>query len=162
MLLLLANVFLYLLPAQETIVSDFVSLSPKPIIEVQLNGKIAYFLLDSGSEITLLHAESAEEYDFQLLNYVPGGIQKVVGLGTVSDHLYGAGKVRMNIGNLRIRSLYVATDLSNVIKTVRYNTRYKLTGIIGSDVMKKYGFLLDYQNQKLLINHSQQSERMSK
>jgi len=159
LLVFLCNSSIY---AQQFIKWNLVSLSPKPIIEANLNGIPAYFLLDSGSEITLFHMNDAQRYHFDLLNYVPMGIKKVVSLGEKDNDLFGAGSIDLEIEDLRLKSLFVATDLSDIIKSIRYKTKYRISGIIGSDIMKKYGFMLDYHQKQVLIPRLEKSGWLSR
>jgi hypothetical protein len=46
---------------------------------------------------------------------------------------------------------YLAYDLSRVVRTTEQKINIKISGIIGSDLMKRYGFIIDYANKQVGI-----------
>lgn len=122
----------------------------KPIIKTNLNGKTAYFLVDTGSDITVLHSKNADRFDFQPLM---ASSQQVEAMGfTGSRHtIYKAKDVDLVIGSTPIKALYKTYDLTGVVQSLNNRVNVKIAGIIGSDVMKRYGFIIDYQKQTIAI-----------
>ena len=122
----------------------------KPIIKTNLNGKVAYFLVDTGSDITVLHSKEAGRYDFQPMTASSQRLQAVGFTG--SQHtIYKAKDVELVIGTTPIKALYKAYDLTGVVQSLHNRVNVKVAGIIGSDVMKRYGFIIDYQKQTIAI-----------
>ncbi len=65
LIILLANLFASVSMAQlEFVTAKIHSLHPKPIIKATINGKPAYLLLDTGSDINLLHSKDEKEFKF--------------------------------------------------------------------------------------------------
>lgn len=122
----------------------------KPIIKTTLNGKKAYFLIDTGSDITVLHSKRAERFDFQPLI---ASSQKLQAMGFNGDRhtVYKATDVKLVIGTMPIKALYKTYDLSGVVRSIHNRVGIDVAGIIGSDVMKRYGFIIDYQKQTIAI-----------
>ncbi|MGB3588121.1 MAG: aspartyl protease family protein [Tunicatimonas sp.] len=122
----------------------------KPIIKVKLNGKSAYFLVDTGSDMTILHKREANHFNFQPLQ-VSASSQQVLGLSGKRQTIYKAKNVKMIIGSMPIKALFKTYDLSGVVSSLGSRIDLKIDGIIGSDVMKRYGFIIDYQKQTIAI-----------
>ncbi|WKN33520.1 aspartyl protease family protein [Porifericola rhodea] len=123
--------------------------SEKPIIEARLNGKRAYFLLDTGSGVTVLDKTQAKHYNFgikQLIN--PHKVSGVHGTAGVMNRAYN---VQLELGELYIEAPYFTHDLRRVIKSIRDKSLVKISGIIGSDVMNKYGFVIDYGEEMVYV-----------
>ena len=122
----------------------------KPIIKVELNGKTAYFLVDTGSDMTILHKDEASRFDFHPL-LVSSSKQSALGLSGQQQTIHKAKNVNMVIGSMPIKALFKTYDLSGVVSSLRNRVNVKVAGIIGSDVMKRYGFIIDYQHQTIAI-----------
>lgn len=126
-------------------------LSSKPIVEAKINGKKAYFLLDTGSDITVMHNDKAHYYDFKIKQMV--NPQKVTGIhGKVND-MNRAYALDLQLGELPIKTTFFTYDLSPVIQNIHSRTLLRISGIIGSDVMIKYGFIIDYKEELVHIEN---------
>ncbi|MEO0895750.1 MAG: aspartyl protease family protein [Bacteroidota bacterium] len=126
-----------------------VSFRPKPIIKGTLNGKKAYFLLDSGADVTLLDESTAENFGFKTVK-VPGA-NKIQGVNRGAHEVEEAKKAEMKLGTQHIKYQFKTFNISHLANSIMNKTGYRICGIIGSDVMKKYGFIIDYSNHKVLI-----------
>ena len=128
---------------------QIVSLQKKPIVEATLNGKKAYFLLDTGSDMTILHKDDKEKYGFQTL--LAGEQHDAVGIGGFTSAITSAFDVHLELGSTRIMTHFLSYDLSDIIQYTLKGSGIKINGIIGSDAMKRYGIVIDYQNKKMGI-----------
>ncbi|MGD1892338.1 MAG: retroviral-like aspartic protease family protein [Cyclobacteriaceae bacterium] len=122
----------------------------KPIIKVEVNGKSAYFLVDTGSDMTILHQNMANRYDFVPL-LTSASQQKALGLSGKVQTIHRVKNVELIIGSTPIKALFKTYDLSGVVSSLRDRVGVRISGIIGSDVMKRYGFIIDYQKQTIAI-----------
>ncbi|MDF9801135.1 hypothetical protein OKW21_006398 [Catalinimonas alkaloidigena] len=120
-------------------------LNSKPIVEAKLNGKKAYFLLDTGSDITVLHDENAKHFDFKIKRMVSP--QRVAGIHGNVNNMNRAYGLKLELGDLPIKIPFFTYDLSSVIQAIHSSTLLRISGIIGSDVMIKYGFIIDYKEE---------------
>lgn len=122
-------------------------LRSKPIVAGEINGRKAYFLLDTGSDMTVLHERKASYYNFKVKKMM--NPQKIMGISGRHENVNRAGNINLALGELPIISPYFTYDLSGIISSIYRKNSVKISGIIGSDVMIKYGFVIDY-NQKLV------------
>jgi hypothetical protein len=128
---------------------EIVSLEKVPIIEVHLNGKTAYFVLDSGSDVSLLHLGEVENYQFYRQKRAS---KSIVGASGGKQPLFEASQIELQIGHQPLKTMYYTTDLSSIVESLSNSTGFTISGIIGMDLMRKYGFEIDYGNQELSLN----------
>ena len=129
-----------------------IRLDNQPIIKGQINGRRAYFLVDTGSDITMLNLMDAKKYGFKIsksrLNgYVVSGLQS-----QIKDFVLHTCTTELLLGETRIKRNYKVFDLSHIIESIRVDTGIRINGIIGSDLMKRYHFLIDYQAKEIRLN----------
>lgn len=126
---------------------DIYNLNRKPIIQATLNGKKAYFLLDTGSNITILNLPDRSKFGFLLKRTN----MEAIGLGGRAGKLYRAINVELVLGSTKIKARYLAYDMSAIVKNIHKSTRINISGIIGSEVMKQYGVVIDYKKRQVGI-----------
>ena len=129
--------------------TEIISLEKVPIIVANLNGKSAYFVLDSGSDVSLLHLEDAEKFQY---THQKRAAKSIVGASGGKQALFEASQVALQIGQQSLQTVYYATDLSSVIESLSNSTGVTISGIIGMDLMRKYGFEIDYINRQLVLH----------
>lgn len=122
------------------------NLHRKPIVEATLNGQKAYFLLDTGSDITMLNKDEKNKYGFKL-RIRENENHAAVGIGGKTTELTSVYQVHLKLGSTRIVTSYLAYDMSDIIQAIDQNSGVKISGIIGSDAMKRYGIIIDYKNK---------------
>lgn len=120
----------------------------KPIVYGQLNGKPAAFLLDTGSDLSLLCAKQAASYGFHLIKDASHQI-KVIGIDNHVTSMPIAVGVEVVVGALDVETRFVSTDFSRLGKAMPKDHKVPVVGILGSDVMRKYGFSIDFEQHQL-------------
>jgi len=136
---------------RESVTFPIHSIHPKPIVKVALNGRTAYFLLDTGSDINIVNSPDAEKYGFAIhkIEYSNrGSIATVNGIERDFGHAYN---IHLIIGGKHIPCGFVSMDITSVIRSVRKKTGVSIAGIIGSDTMKSYHFIIDYENEVIAM-----------
>ncbi len=136
---------------KETVTYPLYSIHPKPIVKATLNGKTAYFLLDTGSDLNIVNSAGAGKYNFDVhkVKYVNrGSISTVNGIERDFGHAYA---IRMTIGDTPISCGFVSLDIGSIVKSVRKTTGISIAGIIGSDTMKAYHFIIDYEKEVIAM-----------
>lgn len=121
----------------------------QPIVKGELNGKKAYFLIDTGSSITLLNLKAAPKYDFGLARMDIEGY-RLSGLN--SEHKSGilaATNAKLFLGGKRMQGAFRVIDLSYIIQSIAESTGIRVAGIIGSDLMRRHNFIIDYREREI-------------
>lgn len=123
----------------------------KPIVKMTLNGKKIWALLDTGTDITLVDINAQEEYDFK--TYISLDSKYILpGIG--ANNYYQLHQVRnaeLHYGDTQLKRKVYAYNLSNVVGSIREHTGKKVTAIIGADMMRAYGFVIDLGNRTVTM-----------
>ena len=130
---------------------DIVSLEKIPIVKCQINGIEAFFVLDSGSDVSLLHSLYADQYDF---SFKKKAHKSIVGLSGGSQSLHIVPEVKLIANTTQFETDYYTTDLSTIVESLEKSTGFTISGIIGMDIMRKYGFTIDYASKTARFEQS--------
>lgn len=133
--------------AQPYLVQE-VSYKHKPVVEMTINNKKTWVLLDTGSEITILDIKSKKEFGFG--TFVKKGY-KVPGFGSTGNQLHRATNVDLRFGGVQLRAPMFAFDLSNIAESIEERTGKRITAIIGTGMMQTYGFVIDIGNNRVVM-----------
>jgi|GEM_PF-1715771 len=119
-----------------------------PIVECTLNSKKAYFLIDTGSTITVLDLSQKKGYGFfthkRLSKELYGFGGKHLGVWSVLD-------VNLKIGGRFVATPFLGVSLSQLKESISKRTGYTITGIIGSDVIRDYGIIIDFVGERCIV-----------
>lgn len=127
----------------------------KPMVSARINGKKAYFLLDTGSALSILHSRDAGVFDFKVRPVREYRAPRVSSFGGSIQSLHHVSDVHIEIGETPIHTYFYAYNMEHLVKSLAEKTRYKISGIIGTEVMNRYGFQLDFVNKSVQIQGMQ-------
>lgn len=126
---------------------EVVYFDSKPIVAAELNGKVAYFLLDTGAGVSILNRRDQKEYAFRTSQ--AGHRTSLYGFGGGSTVVQNAYLTRLTIGGHSLSHQWAATDLDALFRRMERHTQVKINGIIGADLMQAYGFVIDFSNRQV-------------
>ena len=109
-------------------------------IQITLNNKKAYLLIDTGASKSLLDITQAEKYNFKYNLLVK---DKYIGIGGKQDIF--------TIYNYKINELFIpffGADISN-INEYFIKDNIPIIGILGCDFLEKYKTKIDFETNKL-------------
>lgn len=127
----------------------------KPIVEMTINNKKTWVLLDTGSDITILDIKSRKYLGFSTIQ---NGSRSVQGLGSSNNRLYRVKNVRLQFGETPLYCPMYAFDLTNVAESIEARTGKRITAIIGTTLMQSYGFVIDMGNNSVVMYHQTNSK----
>lgn len=123
----------------------------KPIVEMTLNGKKIWALLDTGSEYTILNIKTKNrfKYDSYMLDRAK---YKMQGLGTELNHMYTIRRARITFNDIKLEGNILAYDLSNIVYSIKKGTGKTITAIIGTKMMRHHGFVIDMSTDRVVMS----------
>lgn len=125
---------------------NFTTVNKLPIIKGMINGKIAYFVLDSGASISVLDNNQSEYYGFSIRE--GGGLASGYGGTTNFQLVYNA---IISVGDIEFKNEYKASNLSAIALALVEDDGIQIAGIIGNDIMKPYKFIIDYSDNSVSL-----------
>jgi hypothetical protein len=134
---------------QEHRVVKIKSLQSKPIVEVTLNGKKAYFIIDTGADISVINAAVAEKYGFETVKDYSGYTAK--GISNHDEKFMKVKNALVLLDSVQMRTEFFAFDMEHLAKSIEERTTYRVVGIIGADLLVRYGFVIDYGTRMLRL-----------
>ena len=141
---------------------DLKNLHDKPIVETTINGMKAYFLLDTGSSVTVFHSRIARKYGFKIINANIKGAVDVATFGGEVKRLEMISRANFSLGATELRGRFFAYDLTSLIRSTKLRTGYTIAGILGSDVFRRYGFGIDYAEGYVWVSGTRKERRKQK
>lgn len=133
----------------------------KPIIQMTINDKKAWVLLDTGSGVTILNSRVKDEFGFMIIDNSSNELN-VPGFGSTENRLRRAAKARIKFGGVSLRGIIYAFDFSSITKSIQKRTGKKISAIIGTKMMRKYGFVLDMsKGSAYMPDHNQNNRKQN-
>jgi hypothetical protein len=135
------------LQAQDTI--PFLQNRPSclPIVQLRLNGQIAFFLLDTGSEITIINSSVRNRFNF-LVKESSGESDNIDWSGN-SIEVKDVLSATLQVGSAIITTGLRTADLDLLLRQVGSRTRVNVVGILGSDILRRAALVVDYAHNML-------------
>lgn len=118
-----------------------------PIVEGTLNGKRAFFLLDTGASVSILDLKSSTNYNVKIGNIEDIGIG---GYGGVTSDVNNLSNVNLMLGTERMKDDFSGKDIQYLVQAIRKNTGYTIVGIIGNNNITESRLILDFENNVIL------------
>jgi hypothetical protein len=129
-----------------TSVLHFRTVGQIPVIEGTINGKRAFFIVDTGASCSILDESVSERFDF---NFIVKTNSNVYGLGGQAN-INQAFDVVVKIGPLTINHRKFRTKrLDYLTSVINRNEGVKIAGLIGSDILNYYNVAINFRNGTL-------------
>lgn len=116
-----------------------------PIIECVLDKDTVNLIVDTGAEYSLINS-----------NYYRNNASKFRFVNSLETEFHGIGGTNTQVADVvgANTSLgyvtFIEQDLSTVVKSL---PQYDIVGLIGSDFLKNYNYIIDYKTRKLYPYH---------
>ncbi len=125
---------------------NFLSVAQIPVIEGRINGKTAYFIVDTGASCSILNESVARHFGFKTMVALDEHLMGLNGAARIKT----AFNYAIELGPLRIKSLVFRTRrIDELVDVIKNNDRVSIAGIIGADVLKKYQMSIDFRTNKI-------------
>ncbi len=121
----------------------------KPIIKTEINGKTAYFLIDTGSSMTIINSSKLEKYDLETLKFTSR--RKAVGFNGNREWMLKVTNAEMRLDGQFSYDDFYSMNLDLIAQSILKETNIKITGIIGTDLLRKHHCIINYNQRRLTI-----------
>jgi hypothetical protein len=120
-----------------------------PVVSGRINGKQAWFIVDTGASVSVLNASEARHFGFHVANTVYHEARSINGLGGRSN-IYEVSGCDLEIGQLPLKYIaWQGQDMHALFQAIHDNEEIRIAGIIGSDVLSKYHISIHYNKLAL-------------
>ena len=116
------------------------------IIKAEVNGKSAFFLLDSGASIALIDSDKKKEYGLKVGRKYSGTI---VGAGGEMSNVRCCDTFVHFEG--KPITQFLLADIGNVVRSIRKETGVEILGIISLPQMRLFGLGIDANDMEVII-----------
>jgi hypothetical protein len=126
----------------------FISAGRIPVAEGKINGKKAFFIIDTGASCSILNESASEHFGFKYFL-------------KIDDHVFGlSGRAKTNqafnyvieFGPHKITQVVFRTKhMNDLAAVIREAESIDIAGIIGSDVLYRYKITIDFRNNTILF-----------
>lgn len=128
----------------EEVLEKLYFLKNKPVVRGNINGHEVFLLIDTGSSRNILDERYAHKFHFRVIDLpIP---KRGVVIGVTGNRMQArrAYKLKCFVGKQEIKSEFLTLDLSNVLSSLGMIKGKPIIGMIGTEVLKKYGLILDF------------------
>ena len=116
------------------------------IVEVKINGKSAYMLIDTGASAGMIDVNQADDFDVVVGNKYCGSI---VGAGGEMQDVRHTHTMAEFEGK-KIPQFLLA-DISNIVRSIKRETGVKILGIISLKQMSIIGMNIDVNSSEIWL-----------
>lgn len=121
----------------------------RPIIEVAINGKKAYMLVDTGASIGVIDSLRLDEYGVGMGSSLGG---TVTGVGGSQEEVRHTKNCTVDVGGVKLYQ-FVTFNLSSVASSIERETGIEISGIIGTTQIKMSEMKIDLDNGYIKIGY---------
>ena len=120
-----------------------------PVVEVRLNEKKAWFIIDTGSSFTFLNLQEAGNFGFHIRTIRADDLKNISGLGGTML-LYETVSCKIGLGYLSIKNYpWKSGDISRLTNIIKDHENINIVGILGADFLSKYRMNINYETRTL-------------
>lgn len=119
----------------------------RPLVEVEINGRPAVMLVDTGSSTGLIDINQMDEYGFSLIAKTDMEISSIGGKRCES---YRVRDLWVRLDGIDVYQ-FLATDISLIAESIHKETGYRISGIIGYKQIRNIKIKIDACNNMITI-----------
>lgn len=121
----------------------------RPIIQVEVNKRKCYFLIDTGSSLGILNMTDAKLLGFKL-----GSKLMVTAIGATGNEmdLYHVKDIDVNIMGIKMYQ-FVATNIDSIVESIRQATGFAISGIIGTLQINQAELKINLQDRIVTVGY---------
>ncbi len=123
----------------------------RPIIEVTVNGKEVFMLIDTGSSLNVIDFSQLEDLGIKR-RFKIGDVMCIAG-GSVLWQIF---QVPVNVKGRTVNQ-FISSDLTVIRESMLQSTGIKIAGILGTPAIKELGMVIDLSRGIVTINKNSET-----
>ena len=123
----------------------------RPIIEVSVNGKEVFMLIDTGSSLNVVDFSQLEDLEIKR-RFKIGDVMCIAG-GSVLWQIF---QVPILVKNRQVTQ-FISSDLTVIRESILQSTGIKIAGILGTPAIKELGMIIDLSRGIVTINKNSET-----
>lgn len=129
----------------------------KPIIKAEINGRKAFFLIDTGSSISLVNTSEMSRY--QLTAAKSRERRMAIGFNGDSEYLHIITNANFILDSYFEYTRFYSMNLDKIVDSIFAETNIRIAGIVGADFLKKHHCVIDYGIRAMTITDEKINKR---
>ena len=146
--------------AGQQVVNIKMKSSSKPIILTEINGKKAYFLVDTGSDISVINSSLLKKYDLEE-EKIYNNSRRAIGFDGGQSQVMKVKNANVIISEFFTHESFYSMDLDKIATSIEAKTNIRIAGILGADVLLKYNCTIDYNQRQLTMIHHKSNKKLA-
>ena len=118
----------------------------RPIIEVDVNGKEGFMLIDTGSSLNVIDFSQLEDLGIKR-RFKIGDVMCIAG-GSVLWQIF---QVPTTVKGRQVNQ-FISSDLTVIRESILQSTGIKIAGILGTPAIKELGMSIDLKRGIIILN----------
>ena len=118
----------------------------RPIIEVDVNGKDAFMLIDTGSSLNVIDFSQLDDLGIKR-RFKIGDVMCIAG-GSVLWQIF---QVPTTVKGRQVNQ-FISSDLTVIRESILQSTGIKIAGILGTPAIKELGMSIDLKRGIIILN----------
>ncbi len=132
----------------------------KPIIQADINGKKGYFLVDTGSEISVINSSDLKKYKLEA-NKTYGDHKRAIGFNGETTAVMKIKNADVIFGEQYDHDDFYSLNISELVRSIEAKTNIKISGIMGTDLLTKYNCVIDYNQRHIILVDSRTKRKFA-
>lgn len=132
----------------------------KPIIQAEINGKKGYFLVDTGSEISVINSSDLKKYKLEV-NKIYGDHKRAIGFNGETTAVMKIKNADVIFGEQYDHADFYSLNISVLVRSIEAKTNIKISGIMGTDLLTKYNCVIDYNQRHIILVDSRTKRKFA-
>lgn len=132
----------------------------KPIVQANINGKKGFFLVDTGSDISIINTTDLKKYKLEVTKTY-GDQRRAIGFNGEKESVLKIKNAEVVFGDRYDHTEFYSLNISELIKTIEAKTNIKINGIMGTDLLTKYNCVIDYNQRQIVLVDSRTKRKFA-
>lgn len=121
----------------------------RPLVEVEINGRPAVMLIDTGSRYGIIDEGQLMDYGLEKRKLME---RSVIGVGKKEKPACHISNFFIDVHGVRLHQ-FIAVDISNIVESIQEDTGYTIVGIIGYDQIVSSEMKIHLDNKYIKIGY---------